>query len=81
MTTRNRDGGGPPPERLVALFALALAVLNFPLLLLWDRPVTVLGLPLLGVALFGVWAALIGLLIWVSERPAAHRRKPRRPLR
>ena len=22
MTTRHRDGGGPPPERLVALFAL-----------------------------------------------------------
>ena len=33
--------------RLVALFVAGLLLLNFPLLALWDRDATVLGLPLL----------------------------------
>lgn len=35
---------------------------------LWIRDVTVAGLPLLPVALFAIWAALIGLLAWTLER-------------
>lgn len=42
--------------------------LNFPLLLILDKPVTVLGLPLLPVGLFVIWAVLIGLLAWVSAK-------------
>ena len=52
-------GGGPDSARLVALAALAVVALNFPLLLVWDRPASVLGLPLLGVAVFVIWAGLI----------------------
>ncbi|WP_036709187.1 hypothetical protein [Paracoccus sanguinis] len=61
-------GGGPDSARLVALAALAVVALNFPLLLVWDRPVSVLGLPLLGVAVFVIWAGLIAALVWVTER-------------
>jgi len=55
--------------RLVALFAAGWALLNFPLLTLWDRPVTVAGLPLLPLALFAGWAVLIALAAWVAEAP------------
>jgi len=55
-------------QRLAALFAAGLLLLNFPLLALWDHPHTVLGLPLFPLALFGVWALLIGLLAWLLER-------------
>lgn len=56
-------------QRLVALFAAGWALLNFPLLTLWDRPVMVAGLPLLPLALFAGWAVLIGLAAWVAEAP------------
>ncbi len=56
-------------QRLVALFAAGWALLNFPLLTLWDRPVMVAGLPLLPLALFGGWALLIALAAWVAEAP------------
>jgi hypothetical protein len=38
--------GGLTQQRLVALFALALLLFNFPLLALWDLEVLLLGLPL-----------------------------------
>lgn len=56
-------------QRLVALFALALLLFNFPLLALWDREVMLVGLPLFPAALFVVWALLIGALAWLMERP------------
>lgn len=55
-------------QRLVALFALALLLFNFPLLALWDREVLLFGVPLFPVALFIIWALLIGLLAWLMER-------------
>lgn len=54
-------------QRLVALFALALALLNFPLLALWDHEALLAGLPLFPTALFLLWAALIGVLAWLLE--------------
>ena len=57
-------------QRLVALFAAALLLFNFPLLALWDREALVLGLPLFPAALFGVWALLIAALAWLMERSA-----------
>jgi hypothetical protein len=56
--------------RLVALFAAGWVLLNFPLLTLWDRGLTVLGLPLLPAAVFVGWAALIGAAAWVCESDA-----------
>lgn len=55
--------------RLVALFAAGWVLLNFPLLTLWDRGLTVAGLPLLPLALFAGWGALIALAAWVVEAP------------
>jgi hypothetical protein len=55
-------------QRLIALFAAALLLFNFPLLALWDRDATLFGLPLFPAALFVIWGALIGLLGWTIER-------------
>lgn len=52
----------------MALFALALLLFNLPLLALWDRPLSVFGLPLLPTALFLIWALLIVLLALIVER-------------
>jgi hypothetical protein len=55
-------------QRLAALFAAALLLFNFPLLALWDRELTVFGVPLFPAALFFVWGVLIALLAWSMER-------------
>lgn len=54
-------------QRLAGLFALALMLFNFPLLALWDRAVTVFGIPLFPLALFVTWALLIACLAWLME--------------
>ncbi|MBI5277541.1 MAG: hypothetical protein HY854_13885 [Burkholderiales bacterium] len=54
-------------QRLIALFAAGWALLNFPLLALWDRDATVAGLPLLPLAIFAGWALLIAVAAWVAE--------------
>jgi hypothetical protein len=55
-------------QRLVALFVAGGLLLNFPLLALWDRDATVLGLPLFPAALFVLWGGLIALLASIVER-------------
>jgi len=55
-------------QRLVALFVAGALLLNFPLLALWDRDATVLGLPLFPAALFVLWGGLIALLGSIVER-------------
>ncbi len=57
----------PITHRLLALFAAGLLLFNFPLLKLWLSDATVMGLPLLPVALFGAWAVLIAVLAWLME--------------
>ena len=57
-------------QRLLALFAAGWLLLNFPLLTLWDRDLSVWGVPLLPAALFGGWAVLIGAAAWISEAGA-----------
>lgn len=59
---------GLASQRLVALFVAGWLLLNFPLLGLWDRDATVLGLPLFPAALFGMWLLLIVVLAWLMER-------------
>jgi hypothetical protein len=54
-------------QRLAALFVAGWLVLDFPMLGLWQGA-SVLGLPRLPLALFGLWAALIALLAWWMER-------------
>jgi hypothetical protein len=58
-------------QRLAALFAAGWLLLNFPLLTLWDRDLSVWGMPLMPAALFGGWALLIGAAAWISETGAS----------
>ena len=55
-------------QRLIALSLAGLALLNFPLLVLWDKETYVQGWPLLLFGLFLVWGVLISALAWVMER-------------
>jgi hypothetical protein len=57
----------PRTPGLVALFAAGWLLLNYPLLTLWDRGVTVAGLPLLPTAVFAGWGVLIGVAAWLCE--------------
>jgi hypothetical protein len=57
------------PQRLFGLFALGWLLLNVPLLTLWDHAAMLWGLPLMPLALFGGWAALIALAAWIAEAP------------
>ena len=59
---------GLTAQRLVALFLAGGLLFNFPLLALWDRETTLLGIPLFPAALFMLWAALIALLGLIVER-------------
>jgi hypothetical protein len=60
---------GLAAQRLLALFASGWLLFNFPLLGLWDRNATLLGVPLFPAALFILWALLIAALAWQMERP------------
>jgi hypothetical protein len=52
-------------KRLVALFLLGAALLNYPLLALFNRPVSVAGFPLLYSYIFGVWMLLIACVFLI----------------
>jgi uncharacterized membrane protein len=52
----------------VGLFLLGCVLFNYPLLVLFNRPADVFGVPLLYAYLFLAWGGLIGLLAWVIER-------------
>ncbi|MGQ0749715.1 MAG: hypothetical protein ACT4PS_04200 [Betaproteobacteria bacterium] len=56
---------GVKGQRLVALFLLGCLLLNYPLLNLFSNGGEVFGIPLLYVYVFGIWAALIGLMALV----------------
>ena len=65
-----RRAGRRSAAILVALAGAALLLLNFPLLLIWDRDGALFGLPMLPVTLFLIWAGLIAALAWFSETGA-----------
>lgn len=55
-------------QRLVALFMLGCLLFSYPVLSLFNVGGTVAGIPVLYAYLFGVWIALIALMIVVVER-------------
>jgi hypothetical protein len=55
-------------QRLVALFLVGGLLLNYPLLDLFARGGEVLGIPVLYVYVFGVWAFVIALMALVVEK-------------
>lgn len=54
-------------QRLVAIFLLGCILLNYPLLFLFNRGASLLGVPLLYAYIFLAWAGLIALMAWVIE--------------
>jgi hypothetical protein len=55
-------------DQFVALLLLAALAFSPPLLAIFGVPELVFGVPVLFLYLFGAWAALIGLLAFVSGR-------------
>ena len=55
-------------QQMVGLFLLGCLLFNYPLITLFDRPVLVLGVPLLYAYLFGAWALVIALVAVIAER-------------
>ncbi|MEQ8816151.1 MAG: hypothetical protein RLO51_17370 [Thalassobaculum sp.] len=51
-----------------------LGALGFlpPILPFFDRPISLFGVPLIVVYVFGAWLALIGLALWLSYRLPRH---------
>jgi hypothetical protein len=70
--TRRRD-------RLIGLFLLALVLLNPPILWLFGRGGTLLGMPLLYLYLFAAWLAVIAAVAWIAEARALRRRRDEEP--
>jgi len=60
---RGRRGQG-----FVALFMLGCLLFSYPLLEIFERPVLVLGVPLVYAYLFGAWALLIAAAAWIARR-------------
>ena len=54
-------------QRLVALSMLGCLVCNYPILELFNRPGTVLGIPVLYAFIFATWGLLIALMALVVE--------------
>jgi hypothetical protein len=55
-------------QRLVAVFLLGCAILNFPILSMFNKAEDVFGIPSLCLTIFGAWAFLIGLMAFVIEQ-------------
>jgi hypothetical protein len=55
-------------EYLIALFVLGVLLLVPPFLLLFNRPLQVLGIPLLYLYLFAAWTGLIALGALIARR-------------
>ena len=64
MTRENAKG-----RRLVGVFLLGLVLLNYPILSLFNLQKLLFGVPLLYCYMFFVWAALIGLIVFITSFP------------
>lgn len=57
-------------QRLVLVFLLGLVLLNDPVMSLFDKGISISGMPLIYLYLMVVWAGLIGLIGWTVGRSA-----------
>jgi hypothetical protein len=67
-------------RRLIGIFLLGWVLYNYPIFSLFNVAGTIFGIPVLFAYAFGVWAALIGMVMLVtrfSRPPSA--RPTRRP--
>lgn len=59
MSVRYRDG-------VLILFCVGILAFNYPLLALFDKALTILGIPLLVLYLYGFWLSLVVVLaLWL----------------
>jgi hypothetical protein len=63
------ERSGKTGPLLIAVFAAGVILLDFPILFLFTRAVSVAGIPLLYAYVFVAWTALIGLMAYAIERP------------
>ncbi len=63
MLKQRRSG-----ERQIALFLLGVVLLIPPVLLVFNRPIRVMGIPSLYFYVFAVWAGLIALTVLIARR-------------
>ena len=63
MTPENKKN-----KRLVALFLFGFVLLNYPILSLFNINISVFGLPLVYIYIFGIWGLLIFLSALVMSR-------------
>jgi hypothetical protein len=68
MTPDNRKS-----KRLVALFLFGFVLLNYPILSLLNLDITVFGIPLVYLYIFGIWSLLIFLSALVMSRSKKRR--------
>jgi hypothetical protein len=61
---------GRPADRALVLAVATLALLTPPAITLFDRPVAILGVPLLHIYCFAVWLIAIALSAAISARLA-----------
>ena len=54
-------------QRFVALCMLGMLLLNYPILILFNVPGALFGVPVLYAYLFIAWAALIALMSYLAE--------------
>lgn len=57
-------------ERLVAILFLGIISLNYPLLSLFSKNSLFLGIPILYLYIFSIWAILIICIAFILEKPA-----------
>ena len=62
-----------PNHRLVAVFALGILLFTYPFLSLSNRAVTFLGIPLLYLYLFVVWASLVVGIMLITYKADDHK--------
>jgi len=54
-------------RRLTGVFLLGWVLLNYPILSLFNRPITFGGIPLLYVYMFAAWMLIIGLIAVIAR--------------
>jgi hypothetical protein len=67
VASMERDMAEGARERLALIFLVGVLLVNFPILAIFNRALTVGGIPVLYLYLFGVWAAGI-VAVWLMAR-------------
>lgn len=58
----------PKQQKLIFIFVVLVALLNFPMLSIFNRPILIGGIPVFFVYIFGLWTAVILVLyFWIGR--------------